>query len=129
VLIEDVFRLAWHNLGALIWLVAAGAFFVGTLSVLLFAVNGYLFGHMLAITDAPLFWVALYAPVELISFAVGAGASTHLGLEIVRWLRHDASVSEPLLRQSVIAIGIGAAGLAVAALLEGIAIQSVWATQ
>jgi hypothetical protein len=120
---EVVRRIAWHNLGALALLVVAGAVFAG---VVLFAVNGYVFGYMLVISDAPIVWVWLYVPLELTSFAVGAAASMRLGLGVTAWLRYDASVTRTDVRRSAMAIGLAAAGLTLAALLEGFAIEQAW---
>jgi hypothetical protein len=128
-LADAVSEIVLHNLGSLAALVVSGLLLAGIAGIVMFAANGYVFGHALAITDAPLAWVWVYAPVEILSFALGGAASMGLGIEIVRWLRHGPPVSAPVIRRSVIAVGLAAAGLGLAAVLEGIAIQRAWGHQ
>jgi len=81
-LLDDVVTIASNNLGVLIYLVAANVLLVGMVGVVLFAVNGYLFGQMLAMTVGPVAWVWLYAPVEILAFALGASIAVRVAFRV-----------------------------------------------
>jgi uncharacterized membrane protein SpoIIM required for sporulation len=73
-----------NNLRSLAVLAAAGAVLVGASGIVVFALNGYYFGQMLVSSDVPLTGLWLFAPLELMSFAVGAAAAMRMGLDVVR---------------------------------------------
>jgi hypothetical protein len=51
-----------------------------------------------------------------------------MGLDVVRWLRRGVAVEAAQLEGYALAIGMAAAGLAIAAVLEGLAIRWAWTT-
>lgn len=123
---EEAGHIYSNNLRALVALAAAGAVFLGVAGMIVFALNGYVFGQMLVASEVSLTGLWLFAPLELASFAVGAAAAMRIGLETLRWLRHGVAVEPAEFEQFAGAVGFAGAGLAIAAVLEGFAIQWAW---
>ena len=124
--LDDAARIASNNIGVLIYLVAANVLLMGIVGVFLFALNGYLFGQMLAMTVGPVAWVWLYAPVEILAFALGASISIRVVFELVKWLRSGKCVSAQVVRELTMAMVAAVLGLLTAAFLESVAIQRAW---
>jgi hypothetical protein len=122
----DVHHVFVHNVQALVVVALGGVVFAGVASVVIFAVNGYVFGQMLLASDAALAWVWLYAPLELASFALGGAASTEIGLAVLRWVRRGARIESDALENWVVATLLATSGLAASAVLEGLAIRRAW---
>jgi hypothetical protein len=122
----DVPMIAGNNLQVLVILIATNVLVIGLIGLAMFAVHGYLFGQMLAMTPGPIHWVWLYAPLEVMSFAFGASASVLILIEAGRWLRTGLPASAPMLRTVALAILLAVDGLLVAAFLEAVAITAAW---
>lgn len=119
-------RIASNNIGVLIYLVLANVLLMGIAGVLLFVVNGYFFGQMIAMTTGPAVWVWLYAPVEVLAFALGAAGSIRVALELLTWLSSGKRISVQVVGDLALVFGTAVFGLLIAALLESLAIQGAW---
>ncbi|MCY4601138.1 MAG: stage II sporulation protein M [Acidobacteria bacterium] len=122
----EAVAIARRNARALCVLVAASLTTGGFAGLCLFGINGYAFGTMLGMAPAAkIYWVLLYAPIEVSAFTVASVAATRLSWAAARWLRGDASVSAAGCRIGVTAAGVACA-LAAAAFLEALAIRGAW---
>ena len=123
---EEAGRIYSNNLRALAVLLVSGALVVGVAGIILFALNGHVFGQMVVASRVEVAWLWLFAPLELAAFAVGAAASMEIGLGLVRWLRDGVPIGAVHWERCGAAVLMAAAGLAVAAVLEGVAIRWAW---
>jgi uncharacterized membrane protein SpoIIM required for sporulation len=126
VFLDDAVRIASSNIGVLAYLVVTNVLLVGIVGVVLFAVHGYFFGQMLAMTIGPVAWVWLYAPIEILAFAMAASASIRVALELVNCLRSGKRVSVHVVRELTMVFVVAVFGLLTAAILEALAIQGAW---
>jgi hypothetical protein len=120
---DNAQRIASANFRALAVLVVAGVVLAGIPGLVVFALNGYLFGQFVVSSPAPIAWVWLYAPVELASFALAGAMAVDVASNLLAWLRDGVPVA---LRLSLAALGIAVIGLALASLLEATAIARAW---
>lgn len=123
---QEAVAIASQNARTVCVLVVASLTTGGLAGLFLFGVNGYAFGAMLGIAPlAKVHWVLLYAPVEVSAFTVASVAATRLSWMVGRWLRKDAPFSVADSRVGVTA-AVVVGTLAVAALLEALAIHWAW---
>lgn len=118
--------IARHNVRTVCVLAIASLTTGGVVGLVLFGANGYAFGAMLGMAPlAKVHWVLLYAPLEVAAFTVASVAATRFSWMVGRWLGEGAPVSVEGSRVSV-TVTIVAGALAVAALLEALAIHWAW---
>lgn len=123
---QEAVAIAGQNTRTVCVLVVASLTTGGLAGLFLFGVNGYAFGAMLGMAPlAKVHWVLLYAPVEVSAFTVASVAATRFSWMVGRWLRKDVPVSAADSRVGVTA-AVVVGTLAVAALLEALAIHWAW---
>lgn len=123
---REAAAIAGQNARAVCVLAAASLTTGGLGGLLFFAVNGYVFGEMLGMVPATkIYWVLLYAPVEIGAFTVASVAAARPAWMVAQWLREDNSGPLAPPRWAAVVV-IVAGSLAAAALLEVLAIQGAW---
>lgn len=123
---REATAIAGHNVRTACVLAIASLTTGGVAGLVLFGANGFAFGAMLGMAPAAkVHWVLLYAPFEVAAFTVASVAATRSSWMVGRWLREDAPLSLAASRVAATATMV-AGTLAVAALLEALAIHWAW---
>lgn len=123
---DEAAAILLHNVGFVVVLFTVSLATCGVAGCALLAINGLAFGRVLGmVTPAEkVWWVVLYAPVEVLSYTCISMAAVRVSVLVFRWLQSDSAVAlGPVSRQ----VAAGLYGVAIAAWLEAWAIVGAWA--
>lgn len=122
---DEAAAILFHNARFVVVLFVSSLLTYGVAGCVILAINGLAFGVMLGMAPTEkVWWVVLYVPIEVLSYACISTAAIRFSAVGMRWLRTGSIVVRG---RHVEWLAVGLYGVAVAAWLEAWAIVGAWA--
>jgi hypothetical protein len=119
---SDVVNILSHNCRSLLGLVVASLLTIGMAGLWQVMLNGLAFGWAVGSAGASIS-LLFYAPLEVLAFALAAGAALRVSLHVVACLFHSTKMNYTLLRHCLQGALVACGILLPAAALEALAIH------